>query len=378
MERQCELLRGSRFTRCEPALERLHRLRLQVPGVARKEKVMWNVQQPKDEEKTMKKRWSIVVGSVACMAFLALGATSKAADAPETWTVGSGKQFTKIQDAVDAAKANDVIKVWPGYYKGATVDKKLSIRGVLVSDGNKNTWDGPTVNRGDELTEGSGLQLGFQLVGRGTAGTKIVNFRFAKVAFPIYAKRVNEVSVLNNLMQNPVQGITNWMGSDWTITGNTIDDVHGANGGGYGIFLGLKGAEPALENCTISGNDIKGIGLAGDCSDCSLSSIGLYAESGVTNAIQNNTITGNKIRLLRSDNESPVVFGIALYQAAQLSKCRIGENNLSNNTFAIPTDYRVASSPTDLLERCNNTIESGSVASSTMIEPMSNLMMKPY
>jgi len=59
---------------------------------------------------------------------------------PTTWTVGprgTGKNFTRIQDAIDYPRVidGDTILVYPGtYYDFVTIYKKLNVIGVNGSD----------------------------------------------------------------------------------------------------------------------------------------------------------------------------------------------------------------------------------------------------
>ena len=128
-------------------------------------------------------------------------------------------------------------------------------------------------------------------------------------------------SLFQNSIENPVQGITNWLGSGWTITQNNIVDLRSRCGGGIGILIGEYNAGVVSGN-VISHNQISGTlhVSAGDCGGYNGTGIVVYADyrfgrSGAAH-IAGNGILHNTVSL-ESDNPSLVdMVAIELTEAA--------------------------------------------------------------
>lgn len=71
------------------------------------------------------------------MAALACVALAASTVAQTTWTVDAagGGDFTKVQDAVEAAAPNDILRILPGDYAGAVLDKRLRLLGDTTLEG---------------------------------------------------------------------------------------------------------------------------------------------------------------------------------------------------------------------------------------------------
>lgn len=134
------------------------------------------------------------------------------------------KDYPTIQEAIDAANAGDVILVGPGKWVGGRVTKPLKIIGI----------DGATIIDGPAYPVGilppTPFHIGFYIEPEGS-GTTISNFIFKGgrientenyLSFAIFARGVDNVIITQNKIYNCTQCITNFGGSNWIITHNTI------------------------------------------------------------------------------------------------------------------------------------------------------------
>ncbi len=160
--------------------------------------------------------------------------------------------FATIQEAVDAAAPGDEIRVGPGAYCGATITKRVVLRGF-----------GHPVVTGCETGPAftSGARLGFFLPGTAAggnpaSGTTIQGFVFDgrdvsdtnlnPIAFGIFGRFANDVEVANNQFLGTVQAVTNTAGDRWFIWSNRISNLtlFGCPGlctGGDGIVIQSAG-----------------------------------------------------------------------------------------------------------------------------------------
>ena len=202
--------------------------------------------------------------------------------AARTWRVPADKPT--IQAAVDAAAADDEIRVAPGDHCGATITKPLSLLGQADGAGPARIvgcQGGPTLS--------PGLRVGFMLPGEApgaaASGTTISGFHFdgagissenlRPLAFGVFARFAHDVTVAGNEFQGTVQAITNTAGDGWSIRSNriqglTVFDCTGEHcGGGDGIVVQVaSGTEAAAggasnafnrpEGTLILGNSIEG------------------------------------------------------------------------------------------------------------------------
>lgn len=183
------------------------------------------------------------------------------------------QDYLTIQPAVDSAVPGDVIIVGPGEWYGATVDKAVEIRGaqaVIV--------DGP-------LLDDSTFNCGFFLE-IGLSGVRISGFTFM-VDLPIFGRYVNNVVVEQNVMIDPLQGVTCRQGSGWVIKYNKVYGIqHVPTYFGAGILIiSVSLSDPPASDNLVAFNHI-----IGDFPDPrALPPIGIFLSSG------GGIVTGNKV-----------------------------------------------------------------------------------
>lgn len=300
------------------------------------------------------------------------------------------KDFATIQEAIDDVRVEDgdVIVLYPGEYAGAVVTKAVEIRGGRRGrgrgrDGDSRDGDsrdrdkrGAVINSGPLLTPfqpcgnivlNIGFKFGFAGDQKGSGAT-INNLTFKDVAFPVFSRGADDVTVINCKMINPVQGVTNWAGTGWIICGNNVKDLRSANGGGIGVLVGDRtggaGVTGGKVTCNIvfnnkicgklhvapcdgGGYDGTGIVLFADWRFGSLGALG----------IENNMIFKNKI-CLKSDNPNVVdVNAIELTEAENLGGIVIKGNRICFNNLK-KTESKIVLSPLGLdnpvNKICNN------------------------
>jgi hypothetical protein len=206
------------------------------------------------------------------------------------------RDFSTIQDAIDSelVRDRDTIKVGPGNHCGAIVTKAVRIEGKrgAVIDCGPLPWPGVRPYMAGFLFEGGGAG----------SGTSISHLRFENVEFPVFSRGADNVAVSLCSMLNPVQGISNWHGSNWIIRHNVITDLSTAGGGGIGILLGERNGGTVICNL-ISNNKINGILYVkeDDCGGYNGTGIVLYADFrwGFPGAdhIAFNYVIGNRVDL---------------------------------------------------------------------------------
>lgn len=189
-----------------------------------------------------------LLGALVCLSVVCSAGHAKA----KVWHV-PGKVST-IQAAVDAAHDGDEIRVAPGAYCGATVDKRLDLVGVghpriIGCDG------GPALGA---------LRVGFYMPGPNAQnpanGTKISGFVFdgrgvssanlAPLSFGVFARFARDIEISHNHFEGTAQAITNTGGDRWRIEHNrirdlTVLDCPGPCTGGDGIVIQLARDEVA-------------------------------------------------------------------------------------------------------------------------------------
>jgi parallel beta-helix repeat protein len=160
------------------------------------------------------------------------------------YNVEKDTYYGTIQAAVDNADPGNHIEVAAGTYAGAIVDKDLTISGE--PDGSS------IINTGVPYKDGGTTPTtAFRLDGNAD-GTEIYNFTInnnqpASFYFAVFARGADNVIIDSLAVNDTVQGITNWGGSDWEITNNVITDTVAAGGGGIGIYLGARPANKYYE-----------------------------------------------------------------------------------------------------------------------------------
>lgn len=141
-----------------------------------------------------------------------------------TWRVPG--DFPTIQAAIDSYSVNDGdrIQVWPGEHAGALVSKSVEING----EGGAIISSGPAHRLG--------LSQGFRIVAGGE-GAIFSQLTITADLGIMNGEAVDHVTVTECTFENTVQAISNWRGSGWEISHNTIKDLRSACGGGIGILI---------------------------------------------------------------------------------------------------------------------------------------------
>ncbi len=149
--------------------------------------------------------------------------------------IDTQETFDTIQAAIDDDDtiAGHTIEVGAGEWDGAVVTKPVEVRGE----------DGAVIVGGSSVGPG---ECGFRIA---SDGVTISHFTF-EVEFPVYSRPLafDDVTVEHNVMGDPIQGVTNWNGSRWTIRHNVITGLWDLGGGGIGIFIGASVGLPAKDN----------------------------------------------------------------------------------------------------------------------------------
>ncbi|UCG58695.1 MAG: hypothetical protein JSU70_04110 [Phycisphaerales bacterium] len=298
----------------------------------------------------MRRVWTV---TVAIGIVLLAGAVTNGA----VWNVP--EDFTTIQEAIDSATVldGDRIMVGPGNHAGAVVTKAVEIKGDT----------GASINTGPLLTTYKPcgtitLDTGFFFTGAGAgSGATISHLSFDNVAFPVFSRGADDVTVSQCKMANPIQGVTNWGGSRWKISHNLIIDLRSANGGGIGIIVAERFGG-VVEDNVISHNKISGTLHVASCDGGGYAGTGivLYADFrsgrlGAT-AIQYNRVVKNKISL-KSDN--PEVVDVGAFELTEHGTVAAGwppdppdPPTIVNNTIGFNdfrgTDIQISLSPEEL------------------------------
>ena len=225
--------------------------------------------------------------------------------AGKTWMVPG--DFPTIQAAIDSSRVQDgdAIAVFPRLrLAGAVVTKAVTISAI----GQATVVTGPVVNALGKA--------GFLFPGDGKgSGATITGLHFSGVAFPVFSRGADDVSVTHNTMGSPVQGVTSWAhgrwGKGWHIAFNSIWNLRTRCGGGIGILLGDYAGGRVTGNMVVH-NAIRGQVhvSASDCGGYGAPGITLFADfryPGDTGAaIDGNRILKNRVFL---ESSRPAVVG---------------------------------------------------------------------
>jgi hypothetical protein len=131
-----------------------------------------------------------------------------------TWRVP--EDFAEIQEAVYSTDVapGDTIRVGPGYWAGATVNKPVVITGE----------DGAVINDGPIWDAGSAAKRGFGLLA-GSDGATISHLQFEEIGQGVYAEGVSNVTVTQCRFSRVGQGVSFWNVQDCNITHNEVHDM---------------------------------------------------------------------------------------------------------------------------------------------------------
>lgn len=180
--------------------------------------------------------------------------------AAQPHTLRVPKDFPTIQDAVNAAAPGDQVRVGPGQWCGATINKRLDLLGEGGATIVGCSAPAPALF--------SLLRIGFFLPNSGASGTTVRHFVFdgrgisngnlSPLSFAVFARDASNVVVGQNRVLGTIQAITNTRGSGWTVSYNVIEGLtaltcEGFCGGGDGIVFQARpfGAPRGTDNTVI-------------------------------------------------------------------------------------------------------------------------------
>lgn len=204
------------------------------------------------------------------------------------------EDFATIQDAVDSVLVveGDVIIVAPGSHMGAIIDRPVTIVGS----------EGAMITLGVPYKAGSVLKTAF-LLESGADGTEISHLLIPNNAsslyfFAVFSRGVDNISLHHLTISNSVQAISNYNGSNWSITHNKIFGTNPVNGGGIGIMINAwNGTQDVLPDSTEANNNTIAFNTTEGVADVlDFSGPGILLSSGHgANQWPGGTLTGNKI-----------------------------------------------------------------------------------
>lgn len=247
--------------------------------------------------------------------------------------------YSTIQYAVGNASSGDTIIVAAGTYAGAIVDKNVTISGA--------SGGATIITSGVPYKASSSLYTAFRL-DETADGAEIRNFKIncnssESFYFAIFSRNADNVTVDSLTVNDAVQGISNWGGSNWEVTNNVLNDTEAAGGGGIAIWFGaLPPGYPVCSGNLIENNTITATATAPDYT-CPGIGVGLDLRYGAYDSLTGNEdISGNQI--LNNNIAAPGALngvgieigvlgleGNATRIAAVLGK--IHDNTIGNNTI---------------------------------------------
>jgi len=199
--------------------------------------------------------------------------------------------------------AGDTILVGPGNFAGAEITKSVIIKGK----GHAVIDSGPM--------HPAGLSQGFRMLA-GSDGATISHLTFEVDLAIMNGAAVIDVTVTQCRFNNAIQAVSNWRGSGWEISHNTITDLRTRNGGGIGILVGDYSGGDVKDN-VVSHNTIVGtLHVApNDGGGYNGSGIVLYADfrwgGAGAKEISNNRVIQNKVSLV---SDTPDVVDVAAFE----------------------------------------------------------------
>jgi len=208
--------------------------------------------------------------------------------------------YSTIQYAVGNASSGDTIIVAAGTYAGAIVDKNVTIIGA--------SGGASVITSGVPYKVGSSLSTAFRL--EATAdGVEIRDFTIncnsaANFYFAVFSRNADNVTVDSLVVNDAVQGISNWGGSNWQITNNVLIDTEAAGGGGIAIWLGaLPPSYPVCSGNLIENNTITATATAPDYT-CPGIGLGVDLRYGTYDYLTGNEDMSNN-RILNNNITAP-------------------------------------------------------------------------
>jgi PKD repeat protein len=221
--------------------------------------------------------------------------------------------FCTIQAAIDDAETLDghTIEVSPVSLAGARVYKQLTITG--------STSGTTIIDSGVHYGGGASLTTAFHL-DSGSDGTEIRDFTIncdqsSSFYFAVFSRGIDDVIIDSLVINDAVQGITNWGGINWEITNNELHDTVAAGGGGIGIFLGAL--PPLYRDC--SGNLVQYNTIYADGTESGYTAPGIclcidvrwsYGDLDGSEEVTNNQILDNIIQGTGNANEVGIEVGV--------------------------------------------------------------------
>jgi hypothetical protein len=257
--------------------------------------------------------------------------------------------FATIQQAINDSNVmdGDTIQVGPGNFAGALVTKSVTIKG----EGRAVIDSGPM--------HPAGLSQGFRLMA-GSASATFSHLTFEVDLAIMNGAAVDDVTVTHCRFNNAIQAVSNWRGSGWEISHNTITDLRTRCGGGIGILVADFSGGVVTDN-VVSHNTVSGTlhVSQGDCGGYQGSGVVLYADfrGGGAGAyeIKDNRVVKNKVSLV-SDNPSlvdVVAFELTDTRNDATKGCKvIHDNAIGFNDFR-GTASQIALTPGNL-DTCND------------------------
>jgi parallel beta-helix repeat protein len=216
---------------------------------------------------------------------------------------GGGADYTKIQDAIDAASDDDTIYVYGGiYHENLVVDKSLNLVGEdlfdsIIDGGEK----GNVINISADSVKISGFTIknshkwSYGIFVEGSNNNLISDNIISENHYGIKLDHSDENIISNNEFFSNAIGITIFGGDDNIITDNIISQTIGS-----GIYLRYHGSNNSISRNTIYSTGWSGIDLTGNypviVADNTFFNCGLdvYYEPA-KNIVSNNTVNGKPL-----------------------------------------------------------------------------------
>ncbi len=264
-------------------------------------------------------------------------------DAASSWYNWS--HVASIQTAVDRVCDGGTVHVAEGIYSGAIINKSVMILGSTTGDS--------IIGSGVPYKSGSGLQTAFRL-DAGADGTEIRNLTIncnatTNFFFAVFSRSVDDVIIDSFEVNDAVQGISNYDGSNWEITNNVLTDTVASGGGGIGIMFGVR---PPQDEC--SGNLVQNNIIHADGTEAGYTAPGVclaldtrygaYSDLTGSEEITNNEISNNTITGTGNVNEVGIEVGVIGVSGNSTKVAytmgMIHDNLIQNNTVS-GSDYGI-------------------------------------